>query len=199
LPLGISRQIVGDAAFGASGYRYCGNILAVDDPQFGVHSPLFRAATALAGATAQLFDLIGVNGVDFIARDDTLHPIEINPRWSGSLELVDRAGGVSVFAAHAAACLSGLSSLNDLRPHFRGAVGKAIVFARRNVTIGDTDSWLDDPDVRDVPHARDRISAGRPVCTVFASATDTASCRATLVDRAARIYAQLDQWRREAA
>ena len=28
VPLGISRQLIGDAAFGASGYRYCGNVLA---------------------------------------------------------------------------------------------------------------------------------------------------------------------------
>jgi predicted ATP-grasp superfamily ATP-dependent carboligase len=28
VPLGITRQIIGDAAFGASGFRYCGSILA---------------------------------------------------------------------------------------------------------------------------------------------------------------------------
>jgi hypothetical protein len=31
--------------------------------------------------------------------------------------------------------------------------GKAIVFARENLVIGDTRRWLEDPDVRDVPHA----------------------------------------------
>ena len=29
-------------------------------------------------------------------------PIEINPRWSASMELVERAHGVSVFGVHAA-------------------------------------------------------------------------------------------------
>jgi hypothetical protein len=42
-----------------------------------------------------------------------------------------------------------------------GAVGKAVVFARRDVTIGDTERWLADATVRDVPHPGERIRAGR--------------------------------------
>ena len=69
-----------------------------------------------------------------------------------------------------------------------------MVFARQDVVLGDTASWLASGyDVRDVPHAGDHISAGRPVCTVFATARDAAACYDALVERAARIYAELDE------
>ena len=69
--------------------------------------------------------------------------------------------------------------------------GKAIVFARQDVVIGDTRPWLEDPDVRDVPHAGDRIEGGQPICTVFAAGSDEASCYARLIERAARIYGEV--------
>jgi predicted ATP-grasp superfamily ATP-dependent carboligase len=198
-PLAMSRQLIGDEAFGASGYRYCGSIIDAADARFGAGSPMFAAASALASAAAEAFDLVGVNGIDVIARDDVPYPIEINPRWSSSMELVERATGLSVFAAHAAACTSALSTLNDLRPHFRRAIGKAIVFAREAVRIGDPRAWLEDPDVRDVPHPGERIAAGRPVCTVFASGADAEACHIALVRKADSIYEQLGRWTREAA
>ena len=78
-------------------------------------------------------------------------------------------------------------------------MGKAVVFAKRPVTIGDTRGWLDDPTVRDVPCPGERIGRGAPVCTVFARADDAATCYRRLVSRAATIYEVLAQWDRRAA
>jgi hypothetical protein len=89
--------------------------------------------------------------------------------------------------------------------------GKAIVFARHDVTVGDTHSWwpvvsgqwpgadgrpdhrspIADRWIRDVPHPGERIAAGRPVCTVLAGGRDALDCHAALVDRAERVYADL--------
>ena len=157
VPLGISRQLAGDRAFGASGYRYCGNILAAaGDAVFARDQALVDAACALASAVAEEFGLVGVNGIDFVARDASPYAIEVNPRWSASMELVERAYGLSVFGAHAAACTAGALPAFDLARARRGAgaIGKAVVFARRDVVIGDTRAWLADPSVRDVPHPR---------------------------------------------
>jgi predicted ATP-grasp superfamily ATP-dependent carboligase len=198
----MSRQLVGEQAFGASGYRYCGNILAAaGDAQFARDEPLLDAACALAAAVAEAFDLVGVNGVDFVARDGVPAAIEVNPRWSASMELVERAYGLPVFGVHAAACASGALPAFALRRARRGAgaSGKAVVFARRDVTIGDTRGWIGDPTVRDVPHPGEGIRAGRPVCTVFAQGRDSAACHAALVLRADRVYAELAAWEREIA
>lgn len=197
--LGLSRQIVGDAAFGASGFRYCGTILAAEgDAQFSGDGLLVEAASRAASDAASAFDLVGVNGLDFVARDGIPHVIEINPRWSSSMEVVERAYGVGVFAFHAAACTgAGCPSFDFSRKRRTpGAVGRAIVYAREDAVAGDTDAWLEDgAGVRDVPRPGERIMAGRPICSVFADAADGAGCYAALVARATRIYAEVAGWR----
>ena len=93
---------------------------------------------------------------------------------------------------HAAACASGALPEFDLaRAERRWRGGKAVVFAQRDVVLGDTHTWLEDPTVRDVPHPGEVIRAGRPVCTVFADGADAASCHAALLRRAGRVYEQL--------
>jgi len=40
------------------------------------------------------------------------------------------------------------------------------------------------------------IPAGRPVCTVFATAADADACHAGLIARANRVYETLESWAR---
>jgi len=157
-------------------------------------------ARALVSALADAFPLAGVNGLDFIVRDDVPLPIEVNPRWCASMELIERAGSMPVFGAHAEACATGtLPERDPIVTLDRRVVGKAIVYARRSVVATGTHEWLDDSDVRDVPAPAERIPAGRPICTVFAEASDVAGCRAALGARARDVYARVERWRREAA
>jgi predicted ATP-grasp superfamily ATP-dependent carboligase len=197
--LGISRQLVGEAAFGSSGYRYCGSILMT--PGSDGEMVELAAVSALASAIAEEFDVVGVNGVDFIVRRGVPYTIEVNPRWSSSMELVERARGLSVFGVHAAACAAGVLPEFDYAraAHGPAATGKAVVFARRDVIVGDTIGWLRDDSVRDVPRPGERILAGHPVCTVFAAGMDTADCRARLAQRARDVFAQLARWNRRVA
>jgi predicted ATP-grasp superfamily ATP-dependent carboligase len=192
VPLGVSRQLIGEPAFGASGYRYCGSILAAG-PDAPFSPAVVDRACALARAAGEAFGLIGVNGIDFIARDDEPQAIEINPRWTASMELVERLFTLSVFRAHADACSTGALPSFDLAAALRdgGTLGKAVVFAREPVTMGDTRAWLGDATVRDVPHPGERIGAGQPICTVLAAAVDAQRCHAALVRRADEVYASL--------
>ncbi len=200
--LGMSRQLVGEGAFGARGFRYCGSVLAgAGDAQFAADCALLAAAAGLADAATDAFGLVGVNGVDFIACDGVPHAIEVNPRYTASMELVEHAYGVSVFGAHAAACAGGALPAFDVRAARRGAraTGKAVLFAPRALVAGDTRPWLDDPSVRDVPRPGQPIPAGGPVCTVFADGTDAAACRDALVRRARAVYDALGVPERAAA
>lgn len=186
--LGTSRQLVGESVFGASGFRYCGNILV---PR--VSEGAGNALRALVDALCEAFPLVGVGSIDFVATGERFHPIEVNPRWSASMELVEAACGVSLFGIHADACARAALPQFALTPSppASDARGKAIVFARQDVVVKDTRAWLDDPTVRDVPRPGDRIMAGQPICTVFATGSDDAACHAMLVERAARIYSAL--------
>jgi predicted ATP-grasp superfamily ATP-dependent carboligase len=192
--LGISRQIVGEQAFGAAGYQYCGNILA------GADLALADTASALAAGLTEEFGLVGLNGIDFIVRDGVPYAIEVNPRWCASMELVERARGFPVLGAHASACAGGGLPVLDLLAwpgagrEGPAAFGKAVVYARRDVAIGDTQAWLATDDIRDIPRPGGRIAAGRPVCTVFATGRDAEACHDALAASAMQIYAQLDKW-----
>jgi predicted ATP-grasp superfamily ATP-dependent carboligase len=187
--LGTSRQLVGEGVFGSSGFRYCGNILIphVDERTAA------DALTALVDTVAAAFHLVGVGSIDFVSTDRERHPVEVNPRWSASMELVERARGLSLFGLHADACERGVLPAFTLAqlPIASGAHGKAIVFARKDIVMPDTSHWLDDPSVRDVPRPGERIAAGQPICTVFAVGSDDATCYAALVERAERIYATM--------
>lgn len=194
LPLGVTRQLTGDPAFGAHHFLYCGNILApAGDAQFESGEALAGAAGTLARTLAAEYGLVGVNGVDFVARDGVPYAVEVNPRWSASLELFERASGTSLFGAHVAACSGGDLGVATLHAHtvLERAVGKAVVYAREEVVAPDTRDWLKDPTVADIPQPAARIAAGAPICTVFAEGVDSRACYAALVSRAERIYAEL--------
>jgi len=188
--LGVFRQLIGDGAFGVSGYRYCGNILTAE----GDDDAVVDRAGALAHAVCEEFGLVGVNGIDFVVREGIPYAIEVNPRWCASMELVERAYGVSVFGAHAAACRDGRLPLFDLARARRDvtAVGKAVVFARRDVTVGDLRTELPSlagsGDLRDIPKPGTSIKTRQPVCTVFATGRDASHCHAELVRIAERVY-----------
>ncbi|MEP7227653.1 MAG: ATP-grasp domain-containing protein, partial [Gemmatimonadales bacterium] len=133
--LGLTRQLVGDVRLGAHGFRYCGSLLGNAGGIFRQADGLLETAGSLATALTAEFGLIGLNGLDFVLRDGVPYPIEVNPRYSASMELIERASGLSMFKAHAEACRGTLPTTHSATT---GVEGKAVVFARRDVTLGDT-------------------------------------------------------------
>src|SRR5437870_1120979 len=199
VPLGLSRILAGETAFGADGFRYCGSILgSAGDPQFAADDRLLQRATLLAESVTRAFGLVGVNGVDFVARRGFPYAIEVNPRYTAAMELVERAYGISLFDVHARACRQALPAFDLAAARRRApeAIGKAIVYARRTSVLGDTRSWLSDPDVRDISPPGTRFAPREPICTIFARGRDAAACVAALERRAVRLYRDVE--RREA-
>ena len=107
------------------------------------------------------------------------------------MELSERAFGLPCFSIHVDACVQGRLPSFDCAAALAQfpAVGKAIVYARHDGDVGDTATWLADPDVRDVPRSGQHIRSGQPICSVFARAADSSSCYRLLVSRAASVYA----------
>src|SRR3954466_3804053 len=184
--LGLSRQLVGDSRFGAHAFRYCGSLLGGGaTPAFPRYQELLETASAMAREITRSFGLIGLNGIDFVARNGVPYPIEVNPRYSASMELLERSLGLSVFELHVQACHGILPTEPQAGP---GVYGKAIVFARRDLVVGQTDAWIGRPDVADIPHPGESIPTGRPICTLFARASDESTCVRRLVRRAGLVY-----------
>jgi uncharacterized protein len=170
--LGLSEQLVGQRAFGVRGHRWCGNLVP---PRVPV--PLDQAQTICSGLAAA-FGLRGLFGVDLIWDGQRAWTVEVNPRPTASLEVIEAAYGVKVFEAAEVVA-------EPVR-----AAGKAVLFATEDVVVGDTERWLV-RGVRDVPHPGERIAAGRPICTVVAQAATPEEALAQLEDEAARLRAEL--------
>jgi predicted ATP-grasp superfamily ATP-dependent carboligase len=195
--LGFSRQLVGDARLGSHGFRYCGSLLGTPSiPLFSQQLQLLEKAAALAGIITRQFGLIGVNGIDFIARRGVPYPIEVNPRYSASMDLVERAQDVSMFRVHADACQGMLPPAPAAGTSIHG---KAIVFARRSMVLGDTRPWMGRKWLADIPHPGEQIGQGHPICTVYAQARDEKTCHRLLIRRAAEVYRFAEPRRTRAA
>jgi predicted ATP-grasp superfamily ATP-dependent carboligase len=161
---------------GPRGFLYGGNLLPLGAP-----AAVLDEVRRLAETVTSEFGLRGLNGIDFVLRGDRPVLLEVNPRYCASMELVDRAAGVSAFAFHVAACRGTLPEPVGVP---EGAWGKAIVYAPRRLAVGDTLAWLE-RGVRDVPPPDAIVEAGHPICTVLAAGADRAAC-------AARLEAEVD-------
>ena len=161
-------------------YRYAGNIMPLE-----AGAAARKEVAAIADVLTREYGLRGLNGFDFVLRGDRPVVLEVNPRYCASMELVERAGGRSVFDLHLAACRG---ELPDRVDETADVWGKAIVYATRTVAAPDTTGWLA-RGVRDVPHPGEVIRAGHPICTVIASGSTRSACKAGLRSETARIRA----------
>jgi uncharacterized protein len=186
--LGVSEQLIGQRGFGARGYAWCGNLVP---PRLGEaqRGALAGAARKICAHLARAFGLRGLFGVDLVWDGERAWVVEVNPRPTGSLECVEAAYGLDVFAAHLEGCAGRLPSIAPT-PTPRQAAGKAIVFATRDVRVGDTREWPA-RGIRDVPHPWERIAAGRPICTLVSVETSPEAVLADLEARAAALRAEL--------
>jgi uncharacterized protein len=164
--VGITEQLVGLGAFGAQGFRYCGNVLPVRE---AVDRVIPEKVRRLAEFLTQEYGLTGVNGFDFILHGDQVTLTEINPRYSASMELIERAYGLPIFQLHTKATLDGtlpdfmLESVLNRGMYY----GKAVLFAENEATAPDTHGWIN-RGIKDVPASGESLRKGGPVCTILA-------------------------------
>jgi uncharacterized protein len=170
--LGLSEQLVGQRAFGVRGHRWCGNLVPPRTPV-----PLDQAQ-AICSRLAAAFGLRGLFGVDFVWDGERAWTVEVNPRPTASLEVIEAAYGVKVF------------DTPEVVAEPVRAAGKAVLFATEDVVVGDSEQWLE-RGVRDVPHPGERIAAGRPICTVVTTASTPEEALTGLKEEAGRLRAEL--------
>jgi predicted ATP-grasp superfamily ATP-dependent carboligase len=180
--LGLTEQLVGQRAFGASGFRYCGNLVP---PR---QAAMLAEARRLASHLARSFGLRGVNGFDFVWNLGRIWTLEVNPRPSAPLELIDSLYNLRTFDLHVRACSGELPDFDLAAAMNSGdhAAGKAILFAGEDVVLGDTSEW---PlrGIRDVPHPGERIEAPHPICTLIESGRTPEACLGHLRAKAGEV------------
>ncbi len=177
-PLGVCAQLSGEAWLNAPPFRYCGNIGPL---------PIDSALTAeLLGIAAALrpLGMRGLIGIDFIRTADGIRVLEVNPRYTASVELYERSLGRSLLAEHIGCfgtpppkALAG-SVRGDRKIH-----GKAILYAERPFEAPVDHPWRG-PRFADIPPVGSIVAAGRPVVSLFASGDTESECRERLMELA---------------
>ncbi len=186
--LGVSEQIVGWSVLGASGYRYAGSIAG---PREAFLTPenleqLRRAATHLATR----FRLAGLFGIDYILRDRVPHVIEINPRWTASMELIEDLTAVNLFDRHLEALEGGPLSATQAPAPAPTSAPAGPRFLAKGILYADSRVVLPDPGelvrlkTRDRPRRGEIFAPGQPICTLMAAGASPDECRAGLARRA---------------
>ncbi len=189
--LGLTEQLVGRRAFGAAGFQYCGNLVPPSLPP-GELGQLLRQAQALVTHLTEAFGLRGLNGLDFVWHEGRAWTLEVNPRPSASLELIDLVYELRVFDAHVRSFSGHLPAFElELAMAEGPAAGKAILFASQDVIVGDTGDWARQQ-IRDIPHPGAQIKHRQPICTLITTATTPAGCLRKLRARAAQLKARLE-------
>ena len=139
----------------------------------------------LGGTLANSLNLRGLFGIDLILRDDVPWLIEVNPRYTASVEVIEHAAGLRLAAEHAR--VFGVEANIEprpprMRPRF---VGKQVIFARRALLATDLSSYVTSgldalPEIADIPPAGLAIAPGDPVLTVYSEGRTIEECETKL-------------------
>jgi predicted ATP-grasp superfamily ATP-dependent carboligase len=186
--LGATRQLLGQDFGLGQPFLYVGSL-----------GPLVlnrREADALASlgaALASRFTLRGLFNVDFVRTPRGIWPVEVNPRYSASVEVLERIVNKSFIRLHHSACRGGRLPLRALGLSLCAETtavtafpsiaqlsvpssGKAVVYATRDCLApqpleqiaADWNQPGQPPGMADIPRPGELLRTGQPVVTVFA-------------------------------
>jgi uncharacterized protein len=129
--------------------------------------------------------LVGLNGLDFILRDDEWLVLEVNPRPTATMELYDPDYPSGLFDAHLRACAGEELPASAPGPSRAHAIVVAPVAARID------ESFVFPGWCRDLPALGTSLERGHPVCTVHAEGGTPAEATALVRARATEMAAGL--------
>jgi hypothetical protein len=170
--VGATEQIIGDQS---GTFRYCGNVSPADN---------IRELEEISLNIAEAFKLKGCNGIDFILSPEGPCVLEVNPRLTGAMEVIEKSYKLNLVDLHVKACL-GEVEIEKQVP--KGFYGRKIVYAQRDIRFNIRAPKF----IKDVPHFNDKIQKGNPICTVLGFGKTLQQCYKDLVDKENKIYEDL--------
>ena len=180
--LGVTEQLAGFRELGGSAFRYGGNIAG--PPRRVLPGPALAILERAGGAIARHFDLRGLFGVDFILHGGVPYLLEVNPRYTASMELFEDLSGTNLIELHLRALERGPLPRGPLP--VKGFLAKGILYASRAVRWVAAD-LVAGIDVRDRPGDGETIGRDRPICTLVAGGASSEECRGRLVEAGIRV------------
>ncbi|MGE3407234.1 MAG: ATP-grasp domain-containing protein [Pirellulales bacterium] len=193
--LGITQQLIGTPWCGAQPFAYAGSI-----GPFPTNDRQLLQWERIGSALAEEFKLVGLFGVDAVLHQDSVWPIEVNPRYTASLEVLERTLGLQTVALHVAACSQGILPAAIVPAGHGRYSGKAVVYAQVNGTVNEflakafaglkgAAAW---PQLADIPRIGSGIVRGWPICTVLADGTSPTEVEQRLQSDSGKILELLE-------
>lgn len=202
---GITRQLIGEdlsrpnkpspspslKGRGISDFQYCGTLAPWN-------LPLTTSAdiTQLGQVLSIQYGVRGLFGVDFIFDGERIWPVEVNPRVTAAVEVVERVTGTNLLAEHLGAF--GIATANTHRSP-APAAGKVILYTKQPLTISQVSSKKllvdagphNSPQLADIPNPGTKISVGEPILTLLAEDSSIEQVETNLRERVASLEQEL--------
>jgi len=205
--LGSSRQLAGTRARNRT-FLYQGNIVPLDLSGMMTSKTFAEEITQVIRQLTEDFALRGINTLDFIINGGGICFLELNPRWSASVELIEKSLDQRFFSWHLAA--SAGADLTVLRKYLELITIKLGRFARSRIFWGKRIVYTQAPGmvvkydnrvlrslyrqgVRDIPREGTRLEKGQPICTVLAEGSSDRECDRQLWAKAIWIRQYFEQ------
>jgi len=144
-------------------FGYCGNVVPLQ-----VNKAVADRCKGVVERIASHFNLVGSNGIDFVISEEGVpYVVEVNPRFQGTLECVERTLNVNIVKAHVEACVQG--KLPIIGKKTSAFCVRLILFAPQRSVVPDLSVF---EEVRDVPLPGVIIEEGEPLCSIVVDGAD---------------------------
>ncbi|UCE28928.1 MAG: ATP-grasp domain-containing protein [Candidatus Bathyarchaeota archaeon] len=156
--LTINEQLVGQPdTFQSEPFAYCGNIVPLHSANL-----VSEECEHLVRKIASHFGLVGSNGIDLVvSKENKPCVIEVNPRFQGTLECVERVLGINLVNAHINACVQGFLPMVQKKDYPFST--RLILYTPCPVTIPDLTVF---EEVRDIPFPETVTEKEAPLCSI---------------------------------
>lgn len=157
--LTLNEQLIGMQELGQrEPFGYCGNVVPLSAPRTVVEE-----CKSVVERVAQHFGLVGSNGVDLVVSKEGIpYVIEVNPRFQGTLECVERVLGMNIVEAHVEACVQGI--LPPVSKKTSVFCARFILFAPQRLAAPKLNTF---GGVRDIPLPGVILEEGEPLCSLI--------------------------------
>jgi len=143
-------------------FGYCGNVVPLS-----VTAAITDACKSVVEKVVLHFGLVGSNGVDLVISEESVpYVIEVNPRFQGTLECVERVLRTNIVEAHVKACVQGTLPTILKKPSVFCV--RLILFAPQRSITPDLGAF---EGVRDIPLPGVIIEESEPVCSIVVEGT----------------------------
>jgi len=165
-------------------FGYCGNVVPLQAAE-----ATERECRRIAEEIGRHFGLMGSNGVDVVISESGVpFVIEVNPRFQGTLECVERALGLNLVRTHIDACIRGCLPPRPAVP--TEFFTRLILYAPGRVAAPDLTAF---EEVRDIPLPGAIIEGGEPLCSIITEGKRRCASLGRAREKADSIYNMLSQ------